>query len=118
MPDIKLMITDFCAKLEEYHTEALTKKFGSEFVSQFSPAIHAEIGRKYARIVKRERNRDGVPSGGSVYCFIDLSNGDILKAAGWAAPAKGARGSILNSDFDIGYGKPCDLYGSGLYRRG
>lgn len=30
----------------------------------------------------------------SVYCFIEKATGNILKAAGWAAPAKGVRGSI------------------------
>ena len=33
--------------------------------------------------------------GGSVYCFIDKLTGDIFKPAGWRAPAKGARGSVL-----------------------
>jgi hypothetical protein len=33
-----------------------------------------------------------------VYCFVDLTNGDILKAATWKAPAKHARGNILAVD--------------------
>ena len=45
----------------------------------------------------------------SVYCFVDKRNGDILKSAGWKAPAKGARGSVLvtesyaNSDWSGGW---------------
>jgi hypothetical protein len=45
----------------------------------------------------------------SVYCFIDKRSGDIYKAAGWRAPAKGARGSVLisesytNSDWSGGW---------------
>lgn len=54
---------------------------------------HAEYGKRYARIVA-ERS-----SSSSVVCFIDLQNGDILKAASWKAPApNGARGSLLSSD--------------------
>ena len=34
----------------------------------------------------------------SVYCFIDSTNGDILKAASWKAPAKTARGNIYDED--------------------
>jgi hypothetical protein len=49
------------------------------------------VGPKYAKLV---RTRPGEPIGHSVYCFIDMTNGDILKAAGWKTPAKGARGNI------------------------
>ena len=49
------------------------------------------VGPKYAKLA---RTRPGEPVGHSVYCFIDVTNGNILKAAGWATPAKGARGNI------------------------
>ena len=45
----------------------------------------------------------------SVYCFIEKSTGNILKSAGWRAPAKGSRGSVLvpnsytNSDWSGGW---------------
>jgi hypothetical protein len=32
----------------------------------------------------------------SSFCFIDKSNGDILKCAGWNAPAKHPRGNIFS----------------------
>lgn len=31
----------------------------------------------------------------SVFCFVRIADGAILKAAGWKAPAKHARGSIF-----------------------
>jgi hypothetical protein len=49
------------------------------------------VGPKYARLVVV---RPGETRGGSVYCFIDMTNGNLLKAAGWKTPAKGARGNI------------------------
>ena len=53
-------------------------------------------GPKYARIVLTNG-----PSR-SVHCFVNLSNGDILKAAGWKAPYKGgARGNIANGAADV-----------------
>jgi len=50
-----------------------------------------EFGRKYAKLVMHA----GPTSHGSVHAFVNLENGDLLKAAGWKAPAKGARGSVL-----------------------
>lgn len=60
----------------------------------WSSYVEANIGKKYAKIVKRE-NHNGNIVGGSAFCFIDMQTGDILKAASWAAPAKGVRGNIF-----------------------
>jgi len=49
-------------------------------------------GRKYIRVIR----------GGSVHCFVDMTNGDVLKAASWKAPAKHARGNIFNIDHGLG----------------
>lgn len=64
------------------------------------PEITHETGKRYVRIVKRERNPQTgeLCERGSAFCFIDTTNGDILKAAGWKAPAKGKRGSIFSDD--------------------
>ncbi len=55
--------------------------------------VSAMYGKKYARIVT---TRNG--GGRSVHSFINLANGDILKSATWATPAKHARGNILAED--------------------
>lgn len=55
--------------------------------------ISAEYGKKYVRIVATRHSDQR-----SVFCFIDQTNGDVLKAAGWKVPAKGKRGSILAED--------------------
>lgn len=47
-----------------------------------------EFGRKYAKIVRTASR--------SVFAFVDLSNGNILKPASWAKPAAGARGNVLD----------------------
>lgn len=54
-------------------------------------------GPKFARIVVMEQGRST-----SVFCFVDLENGAILKAAGWKTPAKHARGNIANGAADVG----------------
>lgn len=51
--------------------------------------VDALPGKKYARLVTV---RNGQRS--SAMGFVNLENGDILKADGWKAPAKHARGNI------------------------
>lgn len=63
-------------------------------IALFEAKHYATIGPRYARIV-REEGRNG---GCSVVCFIDLTNGDILKGS-WKAPVKnGRRGNIFTPD--------------------
>ena len=67
------------------------------------PKMTISKGRKYAKIVKESNQR-------TVHSFVDLSNGDILMAAGWNAPAKTARGSIF--DTNCGVGTAVTVYGA------
>jgi hypothetical protein len=53
------------------------------------PLIEIMVGPKYARIVRVS------PGERSVHGFIDLANGDLLKADGWKKPAKHARGNMF-----------------------
>lgn len=76
--------------LAEYENYPLTKKLSVD-----------PRGKKYKRIVVKEYNaKDGkeLSHTGSVYCFVNAENGDVLKAAGWKAPAKGARGNIFDAN--------------------
>lgn len=53
-----------------------------------------EPGRRYIRVVSNRQ-----PSGGrSVYCFVDTTNGDVLKSESWKKPAKHARGNIFSEN--------------------
>jgi hypothetical protein len=47
-----------------------------------------EPGRKYLKIVMVNNQR-------SVHAFVDKNNGDLYKAATWAAPAKGVRFNLF-----------------------
>lgn len=44
-------------------------------------------GKKYVKVISKAQSGSGT----SAWAFIDKSNGDILKPATWAAPAKHAR---------------------------
>jgi len=61
------------------------------------PVLSAMIGQKYIRIVS-ERGADGR----SAFCFIDRSNGDVLKCEGWKRPARHARGNIHDAQNGLG----------------
>lgn len=51
-------------------------------------------GAKFVRIVMDAHPGDRCKS---VHAFVDLATGDLLKAAGWKAPAKGVRGNIATA---------------------
>lgn len=58
---------------------------------EYNVTIWAETGRKYVKMVQAR----------SVYCFIDMKTGDILKAATFSKPAKHARSNINDADFGL-----------------
>jgi hypothetical protein len=71
----------------------------------FVETLATMTGKKNVRIV-----RQGQVSR-SAWAFVDISNGDILKAASWATPAKHARANIYKPETWVNvssYG-PCYL---------
>jgi hypothetical protein len=50
--------------------------------------VTVKRGRKYSRIFK----------GSSIYCFVVMATGEILKPESWRKPAKHVRGSIHNKE--------------------
>ena len=59
------------------------------------PHVSADIGRKYARVVKN----DQLNGSRSVHTFVNMDNGDIYKSGSWKAPApNGVRGNIFDTD--------------------
>lgn len=69
-------------------------------------------GTKFAKIQAVSPGRSSI----SAYCFIDLTNGNILKAAGWKAPAKGARGNIRVGDASNWWNGALGKYGAAYLR--
>jgi len=68
-------------------------------IDEFNAQLGFDVGRKYIKITQN--------NGGSVWGFVMLDDdekfkaGDILKAAGWATPARNkARGNVLAQNFD------------------
>lgn len=63
-------------------------------------------GTKYLRIAK----------GGYVTFFVDAMTGDVLKPAGWKAPAKDARYNIVTEDGMAEMLRNFDPFGRFLYK--
>lgn len=77
---------------------AINDYYAKEFPTQAAPVLGTQDGKRYVRVYKAAV---GSPYK-DAYCFIDKTNGDVLKAASWKAPAKHARGSIYNADHGLG----------------
>lgn len=75
-------------KLALDYAAALTAKFADKETYKFA-SIHFSIipGKKFDKLVQGPTADHHT----SVAGFIDRSNGDLYKAAGWAAPAKHVR---------------------------
>lgn len=85
--------TNECARLvaEDY------KRFAALVEAGYSRTVLVEFGRRYAKLISMDV-RNGETSAHSVFCFVDMTNGDILKAASWKSPAKHARGNVFSDD--------------------
>jgi hypothetical protein len=71
--------------MEEYVQavrDATAKYFADRLPNLQAPMTYAEPGRRFARIVQERANQR------TVHAFVDLTNGDVIKAAGWKAPQK------------------------------
>ena len=82
-----------------YMKEGYDMDRAHQHVQEFAEGLEIEDGRKYYKIIKRNGGR-------SVWGFVMKADdnkfkaGDILKAAGWKAPARNKpRGNILQGDF-------------------
>ena len=70
---------------------------GSKFPMGSGSKLEPMGGPRYIRIVSEDKTSR------SSFCFIDKTNGNVLKAAGWKAPAKNfARGNIFDDQHGIG----------------
>ncbi len=84
--DIALRV--FVEGCQNIHTDYMARESGNVAPDEIS----FTVGKRYIRVVRKRV--DGTQ--GSVHCFVDTTNGDVLKAAGWSAPAKHARGNIFD----------------------
>jgi hypothetical protein len=66
----------------------------ANFPNNPRPTIKIQRGSRYVRLVRCDHGSET----GSAHCFVDTTNGDVLKAASFKQPAKGARGNIYTPE--------------------
>jgi hypothetical protein len=87
--DLEIAMADFKIFLDGLQVAHWNRM---NFTFSAPPTMTYEEGRKYARIVIEGTQR-------SCFGFIDMTNGDILKSAGWKAPAKNfSRGNLFDKE--------------------
>lgn len=97
-----IVSTGAISKMIEKIKSDIDKNF-SESVGHYT--FSYDIGKKYIKIIKTAGTSK------TVYCFVEIATGNILKAASWKVPTKSIRGNIENLD-DISF----DPYGSCFYK--
>ncbi len=82
------MIEAYIARVQQLNDEM----HAEHYPNVPTPRVSVENGKRYARIVLSNGHTDRK----SVHSFVDLTNGNILKAASWKMPAKGIRGNVAD----------------------
>ena len=88
---MKNLTAETVAAVEAFvrHCQKVVDDNNARMAFPWKTTLTIDPGSRYVKIVKTD-------SQSSVYGFIDVTNGDILKAATWKAPAKIARGNVNN----------------------
>lgn len=84
----------FVEGCQNIHTDYMAR----HYPNQTPDEIRVRLGMRYAKIVRVDARNESR----SVHCFVDRTNGDVLLAAGWKAPAKHARGNIFDEHHGLG----------------
>jgi len=79
-PEMLLLVSRFVGECQEM----VNKSYGT----LSPPTLLVEQGKRYIKIVSSQ------PHTRSIYGFVDIATGDVLKAASWQAPAKHVRGNV------------------------
>ena len=98
--------TSRCARMK-LDTDGELTDINKKMIAEFNDELHYKVGNKYIKVI----------TGNSVWGFIvntekdkKFRKGDILKAAGWAAPARNAaRGNIMDGGYTIQWTGPLYL---------
>ena len=104
------------AMIEDYNSFMVPKNKYDEITAkmrlEFATGIEVLYGSKYIKIVTGKHGGQRTVSGFIVNTDEDkkFKKGDLLKAAGWAAPARNAaRGNILKGGYVINWTGPLYL---------
>lgn len=104
-PEFRRLAGQFLA----YAQDTVDTHMREKFPTLARKILTLEWGQRYARIVV---SSEGSKTG-SAFGFIDITNGDLLKASTWKAPAKIPRGNLYDKST---WGRSHDSYGMAYLR--
>ena len=70
----------------------------TKMIGEFKDGIKIRNGKKYVKVITGSSVWGFIAKTDGVHKGIPHKKGDVFKAAGWAAPAKWARGSIFDTN--------------------
>jgi hypothetical protein len=80
--------------------ELINAKFAASYPNIVAmggvPVLSVEFAVKYAKVFNNEHGRKT-----SIFAFINMENGDILKPATYKTPAKHARGNVFEDNYGL-----------------
>ena len=88
MSNVEVKFVEFFAGVEAIVNDHMN----ANFANLPKPVMKYTQGKKYYKVIRDT----------SVFCFVNKENGDVLKAASWAAPAKHARGNLFDATNGLG----------------
>ncbi len=96
------MRNDFQARFDQWLSDWQTMLDKHAATVNMRRVLTAERLQKRMRVWCQYASNTNPDDRGSCYAFVDLESGDILKPAGWKAPAKHARGNIFDEQHGLG----------------
>lgn len=76
------------------HAQSLSDKWMEQYPNNTRPVIGFDKpGPRFVRITKTEGDPKN-PVARSVYAFVDMTDGSILKTSSWAAPTRSKGGAL------------------------
>ena len=73
-----------------------SKKIKLKMIDEFNNGLYVKSGKKYDKVITKGSVWGFIAKEDGLLKGIPHKKGDVFKAAGWAAPAKWARGSIFS----------------------
>lgn len=84
-------LENYIKKVQDHSDNKFQTEYPNTWAAGGAPKYEYTCGKRWYKVVRKDTQT-------CVFCFIDPDNGDIYKAAGWNAPAKGVRGNIFDEN--------------------
>lgn len=91
---VLMALENYLNKVQQHSDNDFKTNYPNSWANGQAPKFNYQRTPKWYKVFREDSQK-------CVFCFIDPSNGDIYKAAGWAAPAKGIRGNIFNDKLPL-----------------